>query len=522
MAGLFSILLLASLVAVCTVLAEKVAIPDPVLITIVGIGISFIPAFPTINLDPEFVLLGLLPPLVYSAAVKLPWEEFRANLRPISFLAVGLVLVTTAAVGVVAHTLISRLSWGEAFALGAIVSPTDPVAASAVTERLGAPRRLVAIIEGEGLVNDAVALTLLRLATAAVLSRSFSATGALGRFALIVIGETAYGVLIGWLAATIRRRIDDARIEITISLLTPFGAYLVPQALGGSGVLAALAAGMYIGARSPELIPSGIRLHLTGVWDMLIYLLNGILFLLTGFEFRSVVTGTRGFSGPQLLMYGAAIALIAISIRFAWTWPAAWATGKLSKGGVDAPLPNRQLLFLASCGMRGGISLAAALSLSRRIPHRDLMVFITACVIAATLILQGGPLPFFLRLLKLDEDARKEGRQGMRLEVRARAAALMAALKELEKNGSASDRLRGEYEHRLELLKHGDMDGETGSGGDHDQQVRMQLDAIAAERRTVIALHRERKLPEYVLHRIERDLDLREVRLRQFLSTGNS
>lgn len=520
MGGLLIVLMLVTVIAATTALSQKISIPGPVLTTLVGIALGFTPGFPAVRLNPELVLLAVLPPLVYAAAVQLPWEEFRSNLRPISFFAVGLVIFTAGVVAAVSHALIPHLSWAEAFALGAIISPTDPVASTAVTARLGAPRRLVAIIEGEGLLNDAIALTILRLATAAALAGSFSITAGLGRFAAIVAGEPLWGLLVGWIAAGIRSRTDNPRIEIAISLLTPFAAYLVPEWLGGSGVLAALSAGMYIGIRTPELVPSGIRLPLTSVWDMVVYLLNGFLFLLTGIEFRSVVTGIPGYSGVNLLFYGAVMTFIAISLRYAWTWPSAWATDRMAGSPADDRMPDRQLVFLASCGMRGGISLAAALSLSDALPARPLILFITACVIAGTLILQGGPLPFLLRRLGIDEDANAEGRASTRAEARAREAAIRSALDALATYGAKANLLRERYEHQLSLVSRGGEEGETAPAFHREELVCMNLEAIAAERKTVIELHRKGQIPEHVLHRIERDLDLNEVRLRYLASDG--
>ena len=278
------------------------------------------------------MLLAVLPPLVYSAAVRLPWREFRANLRPISSLALGLVACTTGAIALVSHAIVPGFSWGAAFVLGAIVSPTDPVAATAVASRLGVPNRLTTIIEGEGLVNDAIALTIFGIASTALVGGSFSIEHGLLKFAIILVGEISYGVAVGWVIAKIRRRISDARVEIAVSLLTPFLAYLPPESLGGSGVLAAVAAGMYIGELTPELVPSGTRLHLSGVWDFIIYALNGTLFLLTGLQFRAVWSGAEGLPSTNLWESGLAVAAVLIATRFAWTYTAAWITPGHRKG----------------------------------------------------------------------------------------------------------------------------------------------------------------------------------------------
>lgn len=516
------VLVLLAIAAGSTLIAEKMVMPEPVVMAAIGIGLSFIPNFPTLQLNPRVVLLGFLPPLVYIAAAQLPWDEFRLNIRPILSLAVGLVAATSLAVATVSHFLVPGLGWAEAFALGAIVSPTDPVASTAISERLGVPRRLTAITEGEGLVNDAIALTLLHVATTAIATSTFVPAHVLLRLLIIVFGETAYGLLVGWVAAKLRGRISDARVEVTVSILTPFVAYLLPESLGGSGVLATVAAGMYIGIKNPELVPSATRLNLAGFWDIITYLLNGTLFLLTGLQFQSIVTGASHVLGIRVLSYGFIVTAVVIVLRFAWSWPAAWIDHHLPIPTSYSRLPNRHLTFLAWCGMRGGISLAAALSLAQTVPSRQTILLVTACVIAGTLIFQGAPLPFLLRKLKLDKDASREIQESMHQERTARLTAVKAALEKLRKAGSKAKSLRGEYQHRLHLLQHGeDPDSGIGPTGYRQEQVRLHLEAVAAEREAILSLYREGKLPEHVLHRIERDLDLTEVRLGQFLSRSD-
>ncbi|MGH9585188.1 MAG: Na+/H+ antiporter [Bryobacteraceae bacterium] len=514
------LLVLIGLIVAITWLARRLRILDPVLLTLAGIVLSFITIFPTIELDPKLVLLFVLPPLVYSAAVDLPWEDFRGNMRPISLFAVGLVLATSAAVASVAHAFIPRLSWAEAFALGAIVSPTDTVASTAVSDRLGLPRRLLAIMQGEGLVNDAVALTLLRVATAAILARTFSPTTAVLRFAAIIILEPLYGAAIGWLATNIRRKIADARVEVAVSLLTPFLAFLIPEALGGSGVLATVSAGMYVSLRAPELVSSETRLSLAGTWDVLIFLLEGALFLLTGMQFRAIIHGAPGLRGFHTLAAAAAVTGAVIILRFVWTWPAIWLTYRFPGIiGDQSRLPNRQVTFLAWCGMRGGISLAAALSLSTLVPSRNLILFITACVIVGTLIFQGGSLPFLLRKLSLDKDARLERGEALGLEHEARMEAVAGALESLGHRGVEASPIRDEYEHRLDMLRrHADEEQDVGPAGYRKDLLRIRMDTLAVERGKILNMHREGRLPEHVMHRIERDIDLREVRLRQLVS----
>lgn len=510
------VLVLIGLVAAVTWLARRLQILDPVLLTLAGIALSFVTIFPTIRLDPKIVLLFVLPPLVYQAAVELPWEDFRGNVRPISMFAVGLVLATSAAVAAVAYFMVPSVTWPEAFALGAAVAPTDTVASIAVSDRLGLPRRLLAITQGEGLVNDAVALTLLRVAGVAILAHEFSASGAFLRFTAIVIGEPLYGAAIGWLAANVRRKMSDPRVEVAVSLLTPFLAFLIPEALGGSGVISAAAAGMYVSIRAPELVSSETRLRMVGTWSTLIFLLEGALFLLTGMQFRSIIQGTPGLRGFHTLATAAAVTAAVIILRFVWTWPAIWLTYRFPGSRKQPKLPNRQVTFLAWCGVRGGISLAAALSLSTDVPSRNLILFITASVIVGTLILQGGSLPFFVRRLGLDKDARLERGASRDLEREARMEAVAGALESLNHRGAEAAPIRDEYEHRLGMLKHHEQEEQdVGPAGYRKDLLKIRIDALAIERGKILNMHREGRLPEMVMHRIERDLDLREVRLRQ-------
>lgn len=492
-------------VAATNLLAERVPVPAPVIQTAIGIGLAFIPAIPAIRLQPDFVLLVVLPPLVYESAVELPWEDFLHNIRPISMLAFGLVAATVAAVAAVAHAMIPGFEWAAAIVLGAIVSPTDPVATSAVASRIGVPQRLVAIIEGEGMVNDAVALTIKTLAVSALLGGTFSISHGMLRFIAIVAGEVAYGWALGWAIAQIRKRIRTSSAEIMISLVTPFAAYLVPVSLGGSGVLATVATGMYIGVQTAEMVPSGTRLHLASVWQVIVYALNGILFLLTGLQFRTIWTHTEHAPG-HVILYGVSIALTAAVLRFCWSWPAAWLPHlMLPRAGGLRPMPSRHLTFIAWSGMRGAISLAAALSIPTSIASRQLIVFITACVIGVTLLVQGTTLPWLIRWLGLDQDAAAEREKIQKSEANARVEAANAAIHAIEgEEGPIADRLRERYR----AVAKGASAARTTSQA--DVYADLERRAIAAERRCVIHLHRQGRIADAVLHRIERELDLQQ------------
>jgi len=296
-----TLLLLIAVLVVVALVARRLKTAPSILLVIAGIGLALIPGLPRIELAPELVLLGILPPLIYSAGVAMSWREFRFNLRPITLLAVGCVVFTTCAVAAVAYWLLG-MPLAVGFVLGAIVSPPDVVAPLSIVRRLGVPRRLVVVLEGEGLANDATALVLYRFAVAAVGSGVFSLTQAAGEFVLIVVGEIAYGIGLGWLSLRLRRWARDPRVEITLSLLTPYVAFLLPAHLGGSGVLATIAAGLFVSWNGPLLIPAATRLQGIFFWDLLVYLLEGLVFLVTGLQIRTVLDRLDPISlrGPLL------------------------------------------------------------------------------------------------------------------------------------------------------------------------------------------------------------------------------
>src|SRR5277367_444495 len=317
-----TILFLLAVLVVVAIVARRLNAAPSILLVIAGIGLALAPGLPRIELAPELVLLGILPPLIYSAGVAMSWREFRFNLRPISLLAFGAVIFTTCAVAAFVHWLLG-MPWAIGFLLGAIVSPPDAVAPLAIVRRLGVPRRLVVVLEGEGLANDATALILYRFAVAAVSTGLFSLTDAAGTFVLIVVGEIAYGIAVGWLSLRLRRWARDPRVEITLSLLTPYLAFLVPQQLGGSGVLATVAAGLFVSWNGPLLIPAATRLQGIFFWDLVVYLLEGIVFLVTGMQTRTLFVRMHEVPWHQLAFAIVLTVAVVIVTRFVWVYPAA-------------------------------------------------------------------------------------------------------------------------------------------------------------------------------------------------------
>src|SRR5205823_6649574 len=314
--------LLVAIVAL-TAVATRLRLPYVILLVLGGLALGFVPGLPDVKLDPELVLFLFLPPLIYSSAWLTSWREFRANLRPIFLLSVGLVLVTTTVVAVVAHALIG-LPWLVAFVLGAVVSPTDAVAASATAQSIGLPRRLVTVIEGESMVNDATGLVVYRFAVAAVVTGGFSLAQASLQFALVSAGGLLIGLVVGWPVAWLHRHLDNAPIEIAITLLTPFAAYLLAEAIGGSGVLAVMAAGLYLSRQSSRFFSSNTRLQANAVWNVLVFLLNGFVFLLIGLQLRSILQTIAGHALLTLIWQALLISLAVITVRFAWVFPAAY------------------------------------------------------------------------------------------------------------------------------------------------------------------------------------------------------
>ncbi|MDQ3189271.1 MAG: Na+/H+ antiporter, partial [Pseudomonadota bacterium] len=377
-------------------IAHRVNLPSPIVLVVAGAILALAPGLPRIALPPNLVLLVFLPPLIYYAAFGMSWQAFRENLRPIVLLAVGCVVFTTVVVAAAAHWLIG-LPWPVAFVLGAIVSPPDTVAPLAIARRLGVPSRITSILEGEGLVNDATALVLFKFALAAVLTGVFSLTQATMTFAAIVVGEAMWGLLVGWLMLRLRFWANEPRIEVTISLLTPFIAFWIPHAAGGSGVLATVVAGLYVGVKGVQLIGSKTRLQAVFFWDFVTYIIEGAIFLLTGLQARVVLEGLGSIAWSQLLLYAAAISVVAIGVRYLWVFPATYLQRRLSRTLRERdPTPPWQVPFIISfTGIRGVVSLAAALSIpvmmsaGQPFPDRNLILFLTFSVIVVTLVVQG-------------------------------------------------------------------------------------------------------------------------------------
>jgi CPA1 family monovalent cation:H+ antiporter len=516
-----TLLLLLAVLVVVAIASRRLNTAPSIFLVAAGIVLALTPGLPRITLAPELVLLGILPPLIYSAAVAMSWREFRFNLRPITLLAVGCVAFTTCAVAYVAHWLIA-MPLAVAFVLGAIVSPPDAVAPLAIVRGLGVPRRLVVVLEGEGLANDATALILYRFAVAAVATNMFSPGQAAGIFGLIIVGEIAYGIAIGWLSLRLRRWARDPHVEITLSLMTPYVAYLVPAGLGGSGVLATVTAGLFVSWNGPLLIPAATRLQGIFFWDLTVYLLEGLIFLVTGLQIRTLIDRIDMAMWREPLLAIAITAAVIIVARFLWIFPATylprWLNPALARR--DPSPPWQWVFFLGFVGVRGVVSLAAALGLplateaGAPFPARDLILVVTFGIIVITLIGQGLALPRVVRLLGLARHAAEERTREQKAERAARSDALDLAQRRLQQLAAAGDVpsealaiLRAQHDYRSGRLPRGTSEGSDAAL----LAAELRSDIIAAEREFIYQLLREGRITDEARRRIERELDLEEA-----------
>ena len=517
-------LILLAVLAGTALLARRINIAPAILLLLAGIALAFVPGMPMVELPPEVVLLLVLPPLIYSAGVAMSWREFKANLRPIVLLAVGCVIFTAFAVAAATHYLIG-LPWTVGFLLGAIVAPPDVVAPLAIARRLGMPRRILVVLEGEGLANDATALILYRFTVAAITTGMFSLPKATGTFALIVVAEILFGVAVGWLSLRARHRARDPQVEITLSLITPYLAYWIPEHLGGSGILATVACGLYISWNGPLLISSATRLQGIFFWDLVIFLIEGLLFLLTGFQMRLLFEKSKAFPLEDILLATALVAIIVVVARFAWVYPATYLPRLISKRiRKRDPAPNWRTVFVISfTGVRGTVSLAAALALplalpsGEAFPHRDMILFVAFGVIFITLVGMGSGLPLVARWLDVTMDGRNEHRAEHEAEIAARREALDVALKSLD--AITDDRELSDEVVKLLRARHEVRTNQLPDSLDpaaHDVTLAgtaLTRELIAEERKYIHVLLRDGKITDETRRRIERDLDLEEASL---------
>jgi len=524
---LYTVAALLAIVGAVAWIAARLHLPPPILLVVAGIALALMPWVPSITLQPDVVLLVLLPPLIYFAAFTMSWQAFRANLRPILLLAFGCVIVTTIAVAGAAHWLLG-FPLGVAFMLGAIVSPPDVVAPLAVAERLSIPRRIIAVLEGEGLVNDATALILFNLALTTVFTGRFSLPEAVVDFALVLVAETAWGFVVGYVILRLRHFAAEPRLEVLLSLLTPFVAFWPPHALGGSGVLATVVSGLYVGSAGVALIRSNTRLQALFLWDVVNTVITGTIFLLTGLQARTVAAGLDAATLTHLVVNGVLVSAVVIVVRFLWVFPATYVPRWLfPRIAARDPAPNWRMPFvIAFTGVRGVVSLAAALSVPIAIasdvafPRRDAVLVLTFVVIVVTLVAQGLTLPWVLKKLRLDKLGLAEVRRRKEREIYARMEAARAALAELDaaaKTHALPEEVIAPWRER-EQLRIAQLEGERERDGERfaasASMHRLELALVAAQRKRLNELLRSGEVSDAIRRRVERDLDLDEERLR--------
>src|SRR6266404_6319478 len=489
-------------VALLAIVARKIRVPYPILLTIGGVGLALVPGLPAIQLDPQLVFNLFLPPLLYPAAVFTSWRDFRTNLRQILPLAIVLVLLTMTATAYLFHYL-TGLPLAVGFVFGALISPPDAVAALAVTKNLRVPRKIIVILEGESLVNDATSFISFRFAVAAVLTGSFSLGQASLQFLFVAAGGICVGLAVGWLATQVQRRLDDPPVQTMFSLLTPYVAYFAGERLHVSGILAVVIAGMVYGWHAPRILRGRMRLQAVPVWETVVFVLNGVLFMLIGLQLPVAVRALP----PSSLTQGAELAVLVLAaivlVRFAWMFGMSYLPRLLSRTfRHETPAPWQHTSLIAWTGMRGADSLAGALAIpftlptGQPFPGRDLILLLTFCVIFGTLVLQGLSLLPLVRWLKVVDDRASE-----KEERNARLKANEAALARLEEMRSSShirpeivDHLRTEYSDRIRQLRNEAPPEESGARLFSPDFEELAREALEMERQTVMQLRNEEQL----------------------------
>jgi CPA1 family monovalent cation:H+ antiporter len=523
-------LLLLLFVVVFAAVARKLQTPYPIVLVIGGLLLGFVPAIPKVALNPDLVFLVVLPPLLYYGAWMTNWRDFKYNLVSILFLAFGLVGFTVFGVAEVSRWVFAGFDWRLGFVLGAVVATTDAIAATAIAKRVGLPQRIVDVLEGESLVNDATGLLALEFGIAMVWNGSTPTVwSGMSRLSWLIAGGILFGLLIGLVVEWFEHRIDDGPIEIVVSILVPYATYLGADAAHASGVLAVIACGLYLSRRSSHFFSPSVRIQAGAVWESLSFVLNGLVFVLIGLQLPYVLSGIRDYSLKALIYYGLLFSVLVIALRLLWIYPGAFLSYLIRKRILrqNEEWPGARGIFVVGwTGMRGVLALAAAISLPELLedgspfPQRNLIIFMTFCVILVTLVLQGLTLPPLIRALGLsDPGGRSQEEQ------EARRTILEAALSWLESAAvrtEAADAvvykdLKRLYRNRLDALDdHGELEPKaTHKAHVSNRELRRDtmLNLIKVERETALGLRSDGKINDEVLRQIEYELDLSETRL---------
>lgn len=509
-----------------TALSRKFHLPLELTLLVGSLAIALIPGVPAIHIDSEIIFFVLLPPILFAAAYFTSWSEFKRNMRPISLLALGLVVFTVCGMALVIKLLVPAITWPMAFLFGAIISPPDASAAATVTRKVGFPRRLQTILEGESLINDATALVCYRFALAAIVSGEFHLLESIGLFLIVALGGIAVGLVIAHLMLRLLIYIGDASAEALLTLVTAFVCYFTAESLHLSGVIATVAGGLYAGRTLPRWANAETRVEAKAVWNVTLLAMNALVFTMIGLQLPAILQGLGEFQVSQLCVWALILTLAVIAIRFLWVFPATWLPRLLVPGLAkrDPMPPIGVILVLGWTGMRGIVSLAAALALpqtfadGRVFAERPLIIFLAYAVILLTLIIPTITLPQLLRQLKLDD-----GNERQNDEIRARIAMADAATSHIAKlrdKNTYSDDLLSEfdsrYQRQLNRLRPNLASTPISVLDPTDQQRRaLILELIELERGILHTLRSRGKLYDEVYHHLADELDLEALRVRR-------
>jgi Na+/H+ antiporter len=536
------VIFLMALLVGLSAIAPRLKVPYPLLLVIVGGLLALIPGLPEVALSPDLVFFIFLPPLLYEASYNTSWHEFVANRRPISLLAIGLVLMTTTVVAAIAHYFIPGFSWALGFVLGAIVSPPDAVAATSITKGLGLPRRITSVLEGESLLNDASALIAYRYAVAAVVSGVFSLWDASWHFVLVALGGAAIGLMVGWAMVRIQNVLTDPTLITALTVLLPFGVYLAAEHLEVSGVLAVVFMGLMMSRRSHDIYDNQTRLLKHSFWNVIGFLLNGFVFILIGLQLRAILSGVNDWHLWSTLGYGLLVSGVAIIIRMGWVFPVSYLGRWLGHwlGRDEEPTPRRNLFITSWAGMRGVVSLATALALpltlrnGQPFPQRDVILFITFTVILVTLLVQGLSLPWLVRRLGVQESPAQRAAEEQQLRLALTKGSLHYLNQRIEREGTPPDpslftlrevmrrqahRLHGTYAANEATDLQAPPETETDAAIAFENLLRTRLDVTEHQRHQLVELHRQAKYSEDAIRQVELELDRFEIALDTQLAT---
>ncbi|MGA8576548.1 MAG: Na+/H+ antiporter [Candidatus Cybelea sp.] len=513
-------------IIVLVTIANRINVAYPIVLVLGGMAIGFIPGVPTFPLPPELVLVVFLPPLLYWETLTAPTSEFRAGAFWIFQMAFGLVIVTTVAVAAIAHAIVPGMGWGAAFVLGAIVSSTDEVAFAAIADRLNVPRHIIGTIEGESLVNDATSLTLYAIGIAAVVGASFSLLHAAGSLVLTIVESVLIGLAAAGLAAMAWRTLKDETLQATISVVVPFLAYLPAYYIGASGVLATVTTGVAVSRFAPKVLQPRARELLTGFWVIVVFLLNAFIFTEVGIRFHQIVAALHEYSVLQLIWWGCAIAAACVLVRLLWTFAQGLLPATNEPEHVSGKADWSHVALLSWTGMRGGVSLAAALAIPLEtvtgpFPFRDLLIFLTFVVLLVTLVGQGGTLPWLIRWLRIRDDGAAVREERLALMATARAG--VDRLDDLKRQGTYPPDVLELHRIRLgaRLAEFSSAGGETEAARKTAMFRKIQREIIAAERAKLIQLREQGKIDNTVLRRLQRAFDLESVEIQVLDTTGH-